>query len=423
MEKRISSGDSLRQEAISSPDEALSLKAAFDQPDTAGGAAAGEPEFFRDKANWISYLLIGHYCFLLASLGPIMPFLREEEHLNYFLSALHFTAWSTGSFVAGAVGHMIMRRLGYVKTVWVCGFSVLITSLVLAAVANPFITIGIAFLGGLGGSAMGQSVTTLMAERYGTKRGIYITEANISGSVFAMLAPLAVGSFLSWGLGWRAVLIIPMILFLFAFATSRHVYAQIKQTARSMEGGALPLRYWLFYVLIWFSVASEWSIIFWTSEFLEKVKGFDKVDAAQSVSIFLVSMLIGRILGIRLVRSFDANLLLLVTAIIAFFGLFTFWQGGSNVVSLVGLFFAGLGTANIYPTSFAQAIGSSHGKTSLAASRMSTSTGSAVLITPLILGAIGDRFGIFIGYGLLAVFMAMTIVVAIVALIMRPKEK
>lgn len=380
-----------------------------------------QPEFFRDKATWFSYLLIGTYCLVLAALGPIMPFLREEEHLNYTLSAFHFSAWSLGSFIAGWCGHIIMRKLGCARTIWVTGFGGVLAVLLLVSIPDPILTISGALIGGLCASTMAQSLITLMSERYGTQRWFYITEANISGSLFAMLAPLVVGRCLSCGLGWRVSLALPVLLFLSLFVSSKGVYSRITQTAKSLEGGPLPRRYWLFYAIIWFSVAAEWSIIFWTSEFLEKAKGFEKVDAVQGVSVFLISMLIGRILSIRLLRLVNPNRLLLGASVVAFGGLLVFWLGSSGVVSLVGLFVAGLGNANIYPTSYAQAIGSAKGKTSLAASRMSTSTGSAVLLASLILGSIGDRFGIFSAYGMVAVVMAITIAMAFLAVLKQPK--
>lgn len=386
--------------------------------------STNESVFIRDRATWTGYLLVGHYCFLFAAFGPIMPFLRVEQGLNYGQSALHFSASAAGVLLAGATGHWVMKKLGCARAIWTCGLGVLISALIFMLLKNPVFTIFGAFIAGLGGSCMGQSVTTLMSERFGEKRALFITELNIVGSIFAMLGPFVVGRFLAWGMGWRLALLVPVAMYLVLLLSSRKLYTQFKMTEKGSEGGNLPLQYWFFWVVIWFSVASEWSMIFWTSEFLEKAKGLDKVDAAQAAGVFLISMLLGRMAGVRLVRTFAVGKILFTTAIISLIGFVTFWLGPNWVVSLVGLFITGLGVSNIYPMSFARAISFSGGKVSLGTARMSVGTGSAIMVAPLVLGNVGDRHGIFYAYAVVALLMVLVLVmVTIAAVKFRTQEE
>src|SRR5262245_41273754 len=144
-----------------------------------GVVDGSDPQFVRDSCTWSGYVLIGEYCFMIAALGPFMPFLREEQHLNYTVSALHFSAWAFGIVLAGAFGHRIIRRLGRNGAIWICGAGVPLSALSFILANNPIVTICGAFVGGISGSVMGQSINTVMADRFGEHRARAFTEANI----------------------------------------------------------------------------------------------------------------------------------------------------------------------------------------------------------------------------------------------------
>ena len=39
--------------------------------------------FARTPSTWLAYLLVGYFMYVQASLGPILPFLREDLSLGY----------------------------------------------------------------------------------------------------------------------------------------------------------------------------------------------------------------------------------------------------------------------------------------------------------------------------------------------------
>ena len=336
-----------------------------------------------------------------------MPYLREEHGLNYTMGSLHFSAWSIGIVSAGSFGNMVIKRLGASRAIWIFGTGLcLALASFLLAKFTP-VTIFSVLLGGFCGSTMGQGITTINAERFGNQRTIALTEVTIFGSLFAMAAPLVVGQFIKWELNWRVAMIVPIILFAILFLSGSKVFTEFGYVTRGFAPGKLPKQYWFYWIAIWLSVASEWSIVFWTADFLQKGKGLLRADAVQAVSIFLTAMLIGRIVGVRLARRFAPANLLPISAAIALIGYLLFWQGSPTIVSLVGLGIAGIGNSNVYPLCFAQAIGCVGERTGLGAARMSISTGSAVLITPLILAAIADQVGITHAMVVIAILLAI----------------
>jgi fucose permease len=140
------------------------------------------------------------------------------------------------------------------------------------------------------------------------------------------------------------------------------------------------------------------------------VNNFSKADASAAVSVFLAAMLSGRVIGSRLSRFLHVRLILHASAVLGLAGFLIFWLAKQPWLSLTGLFLAGLGQANVYPLTFASAIGVADGQTNSATSRLSLASGTANLCTPIIMGYIADRSGIFNAYAVVAVLWSLVIV-------------
>jgi MFS family permease len=345
-----------------------------------------------------------------------MPCLRAELHLSYTIAAMHFSAPATGALLAGMIGDRVVSRLGRARTIWCGGIGVVIGVLIALSGTTATATIFGAWLIGFTGSQMCQTITALMSDRFKDERAVAITESNIVASIFCALAPLIVSAVVRNGLNWRAALIPSMVLFIILGLTNRQtVQAGTVGNKPHLQPGSLPPAYWAFFVVILLSVSSEWSLIFWSAEFLEKIVHLTKPDAAAGVSVFLTAMFSGRIIGSRLTRVLSTKILLPIAATLAAAGFLVFWQGTTPWVNLAGLFVAGLGEANIYPLSLSSAIGVAPEQSARATARMSMSSGLAVLSAPLIMGVLADHGGIGNAYGLVAILLILACFTVLVA--------
>ena len=72
--------------------------------------------FIRSPALWTLYALLGLYAYLQNAIGPAVPFLIAEFHLNYTFAALHMSAYAVGMMVAGVTAPWFIRRLGFQAT-------------------------------------------------------------------------------------------------------------------------------------------------------------------------------------------------------------------------------------------------------------------------------------------------------------------
>jgi fucose permease len=372
--------------------------------------------FARDRLTWLGYLLVGNYCYTMAALGPLMPFLRSELQLTYTIAAYHFSAWALGSLFAGTFGDGVVSALGRSRTIVVTGTLYLVgVTIIIASHAAPLTIFG-ALVCGFNASVLGQTIMALMADRFGAQRAIAITEMNISASVCSVMAPFAVSMCVKFGLGWRTALIFPIAAFLLLALAGRGQLQGLPPPMRKTGTRArLPLAYWAYWIVIQLMVACEWSLIFWSAEFVEHVCKFVRADAAQCVSIFLSAMLMGRIVGSRLVRRFKSSVMLPVASVVAIVGFGTFWLGRVPAANLAGLFVAGLGISNFYPLTVASALGVVPEQSAAAAARFSLASGSAILLAPLLLGIVADHYGIFTGYGIVAVLLVVAAAMVLLA--------
>ena len=376
-------------------------------------AETSSTKFERDQIAWFSYLMIATYCYCSAALGPLMSFLRAELHLDYTLAAYHFGIWALGVVSAGFFGDKCMKKFGKRRTVWTACVGLCIGIIVLITATSPVATIAGAFICGINGSVVSQTSCTIIAERFADLRAIAITEANIAASLFCCIAPLAIATMSHTPLGWRAAMVLPIVLFFIYYLwADKGLQSLPEQQALNTSGkeqvdGPLPRTYWLCFTLIFLNVASEWSIIYWSADFLEHTANLAKADAAACVTSFLFAMVTGRALGSRLVRELNAQTLLRLASIVAVAGFLIFWLNKLALICVIGLFIAGLGISNFYPLTLSLAIANSNGQTSKATSRMALSSGGSTLVAPLVLGLFAQHTGIFAAYGLIAVLLSL----------------
>jgi fucose permease len=153
-------------------------------------------------------------------------------------------------------------------------------------------------------------------------------------------------------------------------------------------------------------------MIFWSADFLENALGMEKVSAAQSVSVFLAAMILGRFGGSRMVGRIPAHRLVTASILLAGAGFLMYWGAETQVVGVGGLFLTGLGVANLYPLVLSLAIGTAPENPVTASARATLASGSAILALPLVLGRLADTFGIRQAYGVVA-FLLLSALVAL----------
>ena len=374
--------------------------------------------FHRDRFTWLAYLSLAFYGYFLNVLGPITPFLKDELQLTYTVSSFHFTAFAIGILLIGAGGHILIQRIGKTRSLWLGLFGMSLSALLLVAGKSPIVTIGASFLMGLIGSLILAIVPAALSDQHGEMKAVALSEANVIASLLATSAPLLVGwfahSFGDWRWALGSMACIPILMFLGLGKNSSPLISS--EAADDPQGNqALPSLFWIYWAGIVLAVSLEFCMIFWSADYLEQVLGLSKADAAQAVSLFLAAMIVGRILGSRLVQRFSTRAVVTVSILIAAIGFLLFWRAEHTLIGLSGLFITGLGVANLYPLILSLAINAANGNTVQAGARATLASGTAILALPLLLGGFADAVGIRLAYGVVLLLLVSVFLINQVA--------
>jgi fucose permease len=364
--------------------------------------------FTRSPHTWLAYLFLAFYAYFLNILGPITPFLKEDLKLTYTVSSFHFTAFAAGILLVGLGGQIVIKRLGSLRSLWMGAWGLSLSSLLILVGNTPLVTIGASLLMGLIGSLILASVPSVLAERHGEQRAVALSEANMISSLIASMAPLMVGwSVLLTG-NWKlAVGIAALAPFLFTLFLRRNGASQIEtgSSGATIPSRTLPGQYWMLWTVLVMVISIEFCMIFWSADFLENALGMARVHAAQTVSVFLAAMILGRFAGSRLVKKIPAQTLVTISLLLAAPGFLVYWQAESLWLGVAGLFLTGLGVANLYPLVLSLAIGSVPGNPVAASARATLASGTAILALPLVLGRFADLVGIRPAFGVVALLI------------------
>ena len=365
----------------------------------------------RDAFTWLAYLMLGYYSYLLNGLGPIMPFLRAELHMSYTISSLHFSAFAVGMLIAGLSGDQLARRYGRRRTFWLGAFGMTGGVLLLLTGMHPAFTITGAFLMGTIGSLLLVMIPAALSDRYGSQRAVALSESNVIGSLCAGIAPIIVGVFVSLHWGWRGTLLIGILLILLLWTRfRRESFPEVQIAALphpSSSRNKLPGIYWMYWSLLVLAVSVEFCTIFWSATFLEAVRHVPRANAALIMSLFLTAMMLGRWLGSWLSNRAQSEEIVLGSVGVCLAGFLLHWWVPVVTLSMIGLFLAGIGTANLYPQILALAVGSAENQTNLASARASLASGLAILLLPLLLGGLADLIGLWYAYGIVVILLTL----------------
>lgn len=372
--------------------------------------------FHRNRFTWLAYLLLAFYGYFLNILGPITPFLKEELKLSYTVSSLHFTAFAIGILLVGFFGHNIIQRIGRRRSLWIAAFGISLSALILLAGRTAVLTIGAALCMGLVGSLILIIVPSALSDQHGESRAVALSEANVISSLVSTAAPLMVGWTASLTGGWRLALgaaaLTPLWMWL-GFGNTAPPQTASPRDESIPTPKTLPALFWVHWMAIVLAVSVEFCMISWSADYLETRLNLPRADAAQSVSLFLAAMIVGRMTVSRLVQRFTAHRVVIASILMAGIGFAVFWTADKVALSLAGLFVMGLGVAGLYPLLLSMAIGVARDNATQASARATLASGTAILALPLALGRLADSIGIQQAYGIVTVLLAGVFIITL----------
>jgi MFS transporter, FHS family, L-fucose permease len=379
------------------------------------------------RALIICYIMLVWFVisFVTNIIGPLMPTIIGDFHLSLglagFLPFSFFLAYGLISIPAGA----LVEARG-IRTTLLAAFGLnLLGSLAIALFPSYAVVIGGLFVIGLG-MAMLQVVINPLTRVTGGEghfaffsvmgQLVFGLASYVSPLAFSMLMhrPGAEHQALVWvQFYWAFLAVFIALIALTAWLPLPPVELAESERAGGLEVyrkliGDRSVR--LFFLGIVAYVGTEQSLANWMSQFLSTYHHFEPTqEGAHAVALFWGLMSIGCLLGLVLLKLLDAKVVLAAFTLLAFVsvGLALF---GSAQTSLVAFPISGFFLSVMYSIVFSLGLNSVsryHG--ALSGILCTGILGGAVV--PLLVGLLGDRFGLRIG--LLSVFATLGYILSV----------
>jgi len=363
----------------------------------------------RDTFFWTVALQTSCVTFFLGAFGPSQPLLRADQNTSLTIAGLHGTALGVASIVAGFSNSHLVHKFGRTNTGWI-GLSIFSIGLIAFVLAPPVqLTILAALIAGFGVSVVINNFVTSLTEHYGKQAPVAVTQANAVGSIGFVIGTLTVGlvaeSFRDqWRIGILAIL--PYILYQFFFRRIKGEEAHVP-SEHGPQSGKLSSHFWISWFGFFACIASEFAISFWSAALIR-----DRTDATPAIATLAVvafgsGMAIGRWYGPTLLKQWEIDTQLKIFIATQFIGFASLWFSHNLTISFFSLLVTGAGVSSQFTLSSLRLIGLSIGRPDLAMGKSSLAAGSAIALSPFVLGILGDHLGISRAYLMVPVLMVI----------------
>jgi fucose permease len=352
-----------------------------------------ETRLKRTPATWIAYLVLIYFALILNCLGPVTSLIRAEQRLNYSQAGLLGSSFACGIIAASLLAARIRRKLGSWSTFALALVGLVAGCCLICAAKDLAVALAGGLLAGTLGSLIICEVPLVLVHEHRHLSRMSLTEANALASATAIFGPAVVGLAEGFGMGWRIALMLPFLFAIAATAIFTFSRPKLRSAERVLIIGSergLGKGFWLGWCLLLFSVAVEFTIIFWASDFFRQTGLPNHAQASEVLVVFFGAMFIGRVFGSRLASKVPPSRIIIVSLTVAFCGSFFYCWPVPISLRIIGLALLGLGIANLYPTFLSLAISKAEAYQAEASAKTTLASGLAILLFPFVLGAVAD---------------------------------
>ena len=365
--------------------------------------------FQRNGQFWLLALQVATVNFFTGGFGPSQALLREDQGTSLGIAGLHGTALGVAAIIAGGFNSKLVHRFGRSNTTWI-GLTVFSIGIAFFVFAPPVqLTLVATLIAGLGTSVVINNVNTAGSHAFAERSHTAVAQLNAIAIAGFVTGNFIVGSTANvvrdqWRLG--LLITIPFALALFIkgrkFEPDSHVPDE-----SGPQRGKLSKGFWFSWTGFFISISAEFATTFWSASLIS-----DRTDASSAISTLAVISFgtgvgTGRWYAGRLLKRFHADEQIKLALTLQFIAFGLFWSSHILVLSLITLFFVGLGISVQFPLFTLRMVAFSEGRPDLAIGKSSIAAGIAIASSPLLLGILGDNFGISRAYIMVPVLIAL----------------
>jgi MFS family permease len=371
-----------------------------------GALAVADPSdtavttYRRDPATWVAFAALFAFGLLNAMLGPALPYLRQTQHLSYFVGALHQVAFALGGMTAGILAS---RSSANRRRTIVVGLGGAAGSALLLGYGHVFALtmIGAFLVSGFATAALIR-VWAWVADLHHRHRAVAMTEGEVAVSLAGIVTPVLLSVFAASALGWRFAFVVVSVLVVGAAATvraTRVTVAVAHQGPAERIAGHTPARLSRRRSLttIFAVVSLEFTLSFWAASYLHDDVGIAQATATALVSVLYAANLVGRLVASRLARRLPVATVLRLALATALAGVPILLAAGDAPIAALGLFVTGAGIGGTFPLAASLHVAASDRTADQALGQILTVAGVGEIIGPLLAGALAQAASLRVG--------------------------
>ena len=365
--------------------------------------------FQRNGQFWLLALQVATVNFFIGGFGPSQALLREDQGTSLGIAGLHGTALGVAAIIAGGFNSKLVHRFGRSNTTWI-GISVFSIGITFFVFAPPVqLTLVATLIAGLGTSVVINNVNTAGSHLFAARSHTAVAQLNAIAIAGFVTGNFIIGSTANivrdqWRVG--LLITIPFALALFIKGRKFEPASHIPDES-GPQRGKLSKGYWFSWTGFFISISAEFATSFWSASLIS-----DRTDATAAISTLAVIAFgtgvgTGRWYAGRVLKRFHADEQLKLALSVQFIAFGLFWSSHILIFSLITLFMVGLGISVQFPLFTLRMVAFSEGRPDLAIGKSSIAAGIAIASSPLLLGILGDNFGISRAYIMVPVLIAI----------------
>ena len=365
--------------------------------------------FQRNGQFWLLALQVATVNFFTGGFGPSQALLREDQGTSLGIAGLHGTALGVAAIIAGGFNSNLVHRYGRSNTTWI-GLTVFSIGIIFFVFAPPVqMTLIATLFAGLGTSIVINNVNTAGSHAFAERSHTAVAQINAIA-----IAGFVTGNFIIGTTAnvvrdqWRVGLLvtIPFALALFIKGRKFEPDSHIPDEA-GPQRGKLSKGFWFSWTGFFISISAEFATTFWSASLIS-----DRTEASAAISTLAVIAFgtgvgTGRWYAGRLLKRFHADEQLKMALFLQFIAFGLFWSSHVLALCLITLFLVGLGISVQFPLFTLRMVAFSEGRPDLAIGKSSIAAGIAIASSPLLLGILGDNFGISRAYIMVPVLVSL----------------
>ncbi len=365
--------------------------------------------FQRNGQFWLLALQVATVNFFTGGFGPSQALLREDQGTSLGVAGLHGTAMGVAAIIAGGMNSKLVHRFGRSNTTWI-GLVVFSIGIVFFVFSPPVqLTLLATLVAGWGISVVINNVNTAGSHAFAERSHTAVAQINAVAIAGFVTGNFVIGTTANivrdqWRVGM--LITIPFILALFIkgrkFEPDSHTPDE-----SGPQRGKLSRGFWFSFTGFFISISAEFATSFWSASLIS-----DRTDASAAISTLAVIAFgtgvgTGRWYAGRVLKRFHADEQLKIALALQFVAFGLFWSSHILELCLITLFMVGLGISVQFPLFTLRMVAFSEGRPDLAIGKSSIAAGIAIASSPLLLGILGDNFGISRAYTMVPVLIAL----------------